>query len=131
MRKRGLLVASILLLAPACGDDSIQSPARPDAATPDGSPAAPDGALDGPWVDQGPGGDFRAYADAAAAALQRFYNSSSGLWNTTGWWNSANALTALIDYAIVTGSNRFDAAIGTTFDLNRGNNFLNNYYDDE
>ncbi|KAL3422672.1 glycosyl hydrolase [Phlyctema vagabunda] len=35
--------------------------------------------------------------DAAQAfeALQSWYNASSGLWDTTGWWNSANCLTVL------------------------------------
>jgi predicted alpha-1,6-mannanase (GH76 family) len=85
----------------------------------------------GPGVDPGPGGDFRAYADGAAAALQKFYTSSNGLFSTTGWWNSANALTALIDYSIATQSTAYTGDIGTTFDLNKGGGFLNDYYDDE
>ena len=99
--------------------------------TVDAAAAAADASADGATVDQGPAGDFRGYATRAATALQGFYNSTTGLWNTTGWWNSANALTALIDFAIATNSNQYDATIAATFDHNRANNFLNNYYDDE
>ncbi|KAK4163242.1 hypothetical protein QBC43DRAFT_335705 [Cladorrhinum sp. PSN259] len=35
----------------------------------------------------------------AAKALQRWYDWSTGTWNTTGWWNSANSLTVLTDWA--------------------------------
>ncbi|KAK4151097.1 hypothetical protein C8A00DRAFT_36265 [Chaetomidium leptoderma] len=40
----------------------------------------------------------------AAKALQGWYDASSGLWSTTGWWNSANCLTALTDWASIDGS---------------------------
>lgn len=37
-------------------------------------------------------------------ALQEWYNTTSGLWNTAGWWNGANILTMLGDYAAVDSS---------------------------
>ncbi len=36
----------------------------------------------------------------AFKALQTWYDSSTGLWDTAGWWNSANCLTVLADYAV-------------------------------
>lgn len=36
---------------------------------------------------------------AAVGTLQSWYNTSTGLWDTTGWWNSANCLTVLADFA--------------------------------
>lgn len=39
--------------------------------------------------------------EAAVDALQKWYNTTSGLWDTTGWWNSANALTMLADLVAV------------------------------
>lgn len=41
---------------------------------------------------------------AATKALQAWYDNSTGLWTTSGWWNSANCLTVLGDWAVLDGS---------------------------
>lgn len=75
-------------------------------------------------------------AAAGIQTLQAWYDPRSGLYQTTGWWNSANALTALIDYAKTAGTHEYDATVATTFTAAQAGTqghagFLNRYYDDE
>ncbi|KAK6853392.1 hypothetical protein PG995_010204 [Apiospora arundinis] len=42
---------------------------------------------------------YTANTNAGIDALQGWYNNKTGLWDSTGWWNSANCLTVLADYA--------------------------------
>jgi predicted alpha-1,6-mannanase (GH76 family) len=76
---------------------------------------------------------YRAWADEAVGALQRWYNPRNGLWKTAGWWNSANALTAVINHAQRTGEDRYRYVIERTFGragrVNPG--FSNVFYDDD
>ena len=76
---------------------------------------------------------YRDWAAAAVAALQRWYRPRTGLWKTTGWWNGANALTAVIDYSQQTGERRYRYVIETTFGrAGRAHpGFSNDYYDDD
>jgi predicted alpha-1,6-mannanase (GH76 family) len=70
--------------------------------------------------------------EAAANAIMQFYNGE-GLWSTTGWWNSANCLTALIDYMKLTNDRTYIYAIDSTFEKNKNKeygNFCNEYVDD-
>jgi predicted alpha-1,6-mannanase (GH76 family) len=73
------------------------------------------------------------YSTNAVQTLQTWYQPSTGLYKTTGWWNSANAMTVLIDYARLSRSTQYNPVITNTFTAaqrtNRG--FLNNFYDDE
>jgi len=64
-------------------------------------------------------------------ALQGFYNATTGLWNTAGWWNSANALETTIDYCRLTDSLTYRGNLSNTFEKNKRGNFLNEFYDDE
>jgi predicted alpha-1,6-mannanase (GH76 family) len=76
--------------------------------------------------------DYRAYAAAGIEALQRWYHRWSGGWRTTGWWNSANALTAVIAYIQRTGDQTHLAVLERTFKAARRKHrdFLVKFYDD-
>ena len=76
--------------------------------------------------------DYRTCAKAGIGALARWYDPSSGLWRGTGWWNCANALTAVIRYTELTGDGSQAGVIGTTFTAARRQHadFINDYYDD-
>ena len=80
--------------------------------------------------------DYRAAAAAAVTALQRWYSPRTGRWRTTGWWNAANALTAVIGYTRGTGDPAYRGVIQGTFRAaprwyrggRRG--FINKFFDD-
>jgi predicted alpha-1,6-mannanase (GH76 family) len=66
------------------------------------------------------------------AALQAFYDDSTGLWNTAKWWNSANAMEVLIDYSRITNTKTYLNTIANTFEKHQHENFLSPwFYDDE
>jgi len=76
--------------------------------------------------------DYRAYAAAGIEALQRWYRPWTGRWRTTGWWNAANALTAVIAYIQRSGDDQYRGVIARTFSAGRRRhrNFVNSFYDD-
>jgi predicted alpha-1,6-mannanase (GH76 family) len=76
------------------------------------------------------GDDFNTNSAAAASILQQWYNSS-GLYNSTGWWNAANCLEALETVAAADDQRQYLGVLSNTFNLNAGGNFLDGYYDDE
>jgi predicted alpha-1,6-mannanase (GH76 family) len=72
-------------------------------------------------------------AAAGINTLQSWYTPTSGLYETTGWWNSANAITVLANFSKVTGSRLYLPVLQNTFTQAQhvNNGFLNHYYDDE
>jgi predicted alpha-1,6-mannanase (GH76 family) len=76
---------------------------------------------------------FDQHAALAIQTLQTWYDLDTGLYKTTGWWNSANVITALADYAKVTQSRDYDFVFSNTLSLAQKTSpgFINRYYDDE
>jgi predicted alpha-1,6-mannanase (GH76 family) len=76
------------------------------------------------------------YLDESANAIQRlqaWYAPATGLYESTGWWNSANGMTVLVDYVKVSKSAQYNSEFANTFIAaqNTSPKFLNKYYDDE
>lgn len=70
---------------------------------------------------------------AAATALMMSYNTGTGLFGDNGWWTGANALTAVMDDARVSGMPSYEYAISSTYNKNinaQEGNFTNDYLDD-
>lgn len=88
---------------------------------------------------------YNQYADTTITTLQKWYNTETGLYETTSWWNAANALTAIIDYSRITGSKEYLDVIDNSFEICKEfevqmpdpkdnwicRNYINDYYDDE
>jgi predicted alpha-1,6-mannanase (GH76 family) len=76
--------------------------------------------------------DYAARAAAGVRELQHWYVRHTGVWNTTGWWQSANALTVMTRFIQHTGDERHHRDIEHTFKhAQRAHaNFINMYYDD-
>ena len=48
--------------------------------------------------------DYLSNAQAGFQGLQGWYNTTTGLWDTCGWWNGANCMTAIGDLAVLDSS---------------------------
>lgn len=78
----------------------------------------------------------RAHARAAVNALQQWYTPQNGLYHTAGWWNSANAITALANYSRMSHSKEYLPIFANTLHAAQTGHggypgFINAYYDDE
>jgi len=88
------------------------------------------------------------FAEKAAENLKsslEWRDKNTGVWETAGWWNSANLITAVIRYSKVTGDTSLHRVIDDMFTRARNYyvaeeppkeswtcvNFINEYYDDE
>ncbi len=76
------------------------------------------------------GDDFNANTEAGVQILQQWYNGS-GTYDSTGWWNSANGIEALIEDIIANNDSQYQAALTNTYDQNASGDFLDSYYDDD
>jgi predicted alpha-1,6-mannanase (GH76 family) len=81
-------------------------------------------------VDKQP--DYRGRAAAGIATLLQWYRPCTGQWESTGWWNAANALTAVIRYMRLTGDQSHLGVIQTTFTAAQLKHpgFRNRFFDD-
>jgi uncharacterized protein YyaL (SSP411 family) len=79
---------------------------------------------------------LRAQTQAATDALEQWYVPESGLYRTTGWWNSGNAITALANFSRVSGTEKYLPVFANTLRAAQtghdgAKGFINTYYDDE
>jgi predicted alpha-1,6-mannanase (GH76 family) len=80
-----------------------------------------------PWDDS-----LRARATAGMVPLQSWYDATTGLWNKTDWWTSANQLETVIDYSRETGDPTYLDDVDTTFVKNQAGDFDHfGFYDDD
>jgi predicted alpha-1,6-mannanase (GH76 family) len=68
-----------------------------------------------------------------ARVLGTTYDYETGLFRGTGWWNSANGITALANVSRDLQTKEFDAIFTNTFKVSQRKypGFLNKFYDDE
>lgn len=74
--------------------------------------------------------DYNANTSAATEMLQQWF-TPTGLYLTTGWWNAANCVEAVLENVAANNETQYLDQVATTFNSNSGANFLNSYYDDE
>ncbi len=77
-----------------------------------------------------------ARIEQAVHVLQQWYIPETGLYRTTGWWNSANAITTLANYGRISQSRELFPLFSNTLSAAQHSpdgfpGFINRYYDDE
>src|SRR5581483_2963135 len=80
--------------------------------------------------------DVTSQVDRASHGIQTlmgWFDQAKGLYKTTGWWNSGNVTTLLVDYSRVSGATQYIPILADIFVAAQNTNpgFLNKYYDDE
>jgi predicted alpha-1,6-mannanase (GH76 family) len=80
--------------------------------------------------------NYAAPAAEAIEVLQGWYDPATGLYRKpTDWWNSANAITVLVDYSRTAKTKQYAGAVKNTFDkaskTYHVTNFVNDANDDE
>lgn len=75
------------------------------------------------------GNDFNANSEAAVQVLQQWYNGN-GLYDSTGWWNAANCIEAVIEDILANNDLQYFETLTNTFNQNSAGDFLDDYYDD-
>jgi predicted alpha-1,6-mannanase (GH76 family) len=72
-------------------------------------------------------------ASAGIQSLQKWYSQDTGLYQTTGWWNSANAITVVVNYSRLADVAAYQPVLANTYIAAQktSKGFLNDYYDDE
>ncbi|SFQ54741.1 Predicted alpha-1,6-mannanase, GH76 family [Amycolatopsis arida] len=78
-----------------------------------------------------PGAPYGRWARTAGTVLAGWYDPATGLYDTTNWWNAANALNAEIDLSRRHGLRVGAEHAAITYDRHHAGGFLNHYYDDE
>jgi len=74
---------------------------------------------------------YTEFARAGIEKLQEWFNPTTGLWESTGWWNAANILWVVLDYAARSQNSKYYEIASHVFEKHQKGNFLNDYYDDE
>jgi predicted alpha-1,6-mannanase (GH76 family) len=75
--------------------------------------------------------EYSNYTNAGIQALQQWFDPQEATWRSTGWWNSANVLWVLTDYAMRANVPGYLDIAAKIFQKHREGKFLNNFYDDE
>jgi predicted alpha-1,6-mannanase (GH76 family) len=112
-----ILAVWLLALVP-CGRGQSRIKA-PSTSAIDPQPAAP---------------HYLQQAASGVQVLEQWHSASTGLYATpAGWWNAANSVTVLADYARVSRSTSYNPVLANTFTAAQTAhaNFVNNYYDDD
>ncbi|KAH0399892.1 Six-hairpin glycosidase, partial [Aureobasidium melanogenum] len=76
--------------------------------------------------------DYLSPARASSDALMHWYNQGTGVFNGTGWWNSAECITALADMQGLDPTHNFNDTLRNTFEINKNVwTTKSDFYDDE